>query len=64
MHPDTHLTLHHLRAAELRQQASEFRAPRPPRAGLRAQLGWTLVELGLRILPNGLPRHAHAPRTA
>ncbi|MET8327255.1 hypothetical protein [Streptomyces sp. NPDC005181] len=70
MHPDTHLTLPHLRSAELRQQAAEFRAPRKPRAprapraGLRTQLGWTLVELGLRVLPNGRPRHAHALRTA
>ncbi|WP_328339283.1 hypothetical protein OG873_15630 [Streptomyces violaceus] len=50
MHPDIHLTLHHARAAELRAEAG---APRPLRARqahhLRARLGWTLVEVGLRL---------------
>jgi hypothetical protein len=56
MHSDTHLLLHHLRAAEL---AAEVRTalPREPRA-LRAQLGWILVELGLRLTQQAPHRQA------
>jgi hypothetical protein len=50
MHPDIHLPLHHARAAELRAEAG---APRPVRSRhahhLRTRLGWTLVEVGLRL---------------
>ncbi|MER7928807.1 hypothetical protein ABTY96_37715 [Streptomyces sp. NPDC096057] len=52
MHPDTHLALHHTRAIELRAQAHAHRLAaqaRPPRRELRTRLGWTLVELGLRL---------------
>lgn len=43
--PHTHLLLHAQRAAELRAAAY-----RPlPRTPLRTQLGWLLVELGLRL---------------
>ena len=58
MHPETHLALHHVRAAELRAEADAYRlaaAARRPR-DLRTRLGWTLVEVGLRL--------ATAPRTA
>ncbi|PWI09709.1 hypothetical protein DIZ27_14270 [Streptomyces sp. NWU339] len=58
MHSDTHLALHHIRDTELRAQAEAYRLAASvghPRA-LRARLGWTLVELGLRL--------ADAPRTA
>jgi hypothetical protein len=51
MHPETHLALHHTRAAELRAQADTHRlatAARHPR-DLRVRLGWTLVEVGLRL---------------
>ncbi|MCX4909005.1 hypothetical protein [Streptomyces sp. NBC_00878] len=51
MHPETHLALHHIRAAELRAEADAYRlaaAARRPR-DLRARLGWTLVEVGLRL---------------
>ena len=51
MHPDTHLTLHHARAAELHAQAETHRLAthdKPP-YGLRTRLGWTLVEVGLRL---------------
>ncbi|MFJ4631537.1 hypothetical protein [Streptomyces sp. NPDC088847] len=51
MHPDTHLALHHTRAAELHAQADAHRLAadaKPPRE-LRTRLGWTLVELGLRL---------------
>ncbi|GAA5701383.1 hypothetical protein Save01_02193 [Streptomyces avermitilis] len=52
--PVTHLALHHTRAAELRAEAeahrlaTEAHQARQPR-NLRARLGWTLVEVGLRI---------------
>jgi hypothetical protein len=58
MHPETHLALHHIRAAELRAEADAYRlaaAARRPR-DLRIRLGWTLVEVGLRL--------AAAPKTA
>ncbi|MFI8517259.1 hypothetical protein ACIGEZ_05445 [Streptomyces sp. NPDC085481] len=45
MHPDIHLTLHHLTAAELRQTAATT-APSTP---VRVQLGWRLVEFGLKL---------------
>ena len=51
MHPETHLALHHARAAELQAQAAAHRLAaeaKPPRE-LRTRLGWTLVELGLRL---------------
>ena len=57
MHPETHLQLHHTRAAELHAEAAAHRLAaqaRHPRE-LRTRLGWTLVELGLRLAatPNG-----------
>ncbi|MGX1882778.1 hypothetical protein [Streptomyces sp. NPDC055287] len=53
MHPDIHLRLHRLRAAELHREAAGHArlprpAPRPPHA-LRTRVGWTMVELGLRL---------------
>ena len=56
MHPETHLArhhlaLHHLRAADLRAEADAHRlaaqAKRP--YAIRTRLGWTLVEVGLRL---------------
>ncbi|MFJ3893839.1 MULTISPECIES: hypothetical protein [unclassified Streptomyces] len=52
MHPDTHLALHRTRAAELQARAEAHRLAveaRPLRRDLRTRLGWTLVELGLRL---------------
>ncbi|MFI5940055.1 hypothetical protein ACIBCB_07240 [Streptomyces uncialis] len=48
MHPEVHLLLHEQRAAALRREAamSGAVATRDP---LRNRLGWTLVELGLRL---------------
>ncbi|MDQ1010512.1 hypothetical protein QFZ82_004997 [Streptomyces sp. V4I23] len=46
MHADIHLRLHDLRAEELRAEAARH----VPRERLRTQLGWVLVELGLRLL--------------
>ncbi|MEU7661330.1 hypothetical protein [Streptomyces lincolnensis] len=58
MHPEIHLALHHARAAELRGEAEDHcLAARPPRH-LRTRLGWTLVEVGLRL---ATPRPALAP---
>ncbi|MEU8525122.1 MULTISPECIES: hypothetical protein [Streptomyces] len=45
MHSDIHLTLHEMRAADLRQEA----AGALPRTSVRVQLGWKLVEWGLRL---------------
>ncbi|MFJ4711648.1 hypothetical protein [Streptomyces sp. NPDC088785] len=54
MHPEVHLALHDTRAAELRADADAYRLAataaedgRP--AGLRTRLGWTLVEVGLKL---------------
>ncbi|POX46228.1 hypothetical protein [Streptomyces sp. Ru72] len=58
MHPENHLALHRVRAAELRAEADVYRlaaAARHPR-DLRTRLGWALVEVGLRL--------AAAPKTA
>ncbi|MGW6392080.1 hypothetical protein ACWFR1_16610 [Streptomyces sp. NPDC055103] len=55
MHADIHHQIHQLHAAELHheaaasaraQAASHALTPTPP---LRVQLGWMLVELGLRM---------------
>ncbi|MEV6765317.1 hypothetical protein AB0N16_32695 [Streptomyces sp. NPDC051105] len=60
MHPETHLALHHARTAELRAAAEahrlavQARSPRP----LRTRVGWTLVEVGLRL---AAPAPASAP---
>nr|WP_079036974.1 MULTISPECIES: hypothetical protein [Streptomyces] len=51
MHTDVHLMLHHDRAEELRRAAPA----RGPRTHLRTQLGWTLVELGLRLVSVSSP---------
>ena len=60
MHPDTHLAAHHLRAAALRAEADAYRLAaqaRRPHA-IRTRLGWTLVEVGLR-LASPRPAFAH-----
>ncbi|MER5278279.1 hypothetical protein ABT025_21345 [Streptomyces sp. NPDC002809] len=67
MHPETHLQLHRIRSAELRDRADAFRlAQRPvaPRKDLRTRLGWTMVELGLRVLPDRTALSPRTPRTA
>ncbi|WP_455353482.1 hypothetical protein [Streptomyces sp. SYSU K217416] len=59
MHPDTHLRLHALRAEELRREAARYHRPATRRRALRTQVGWTMIELGLRLVQ--LPsRPAHA----
>ncbi|MER6116719.1 hypothetical protein [Streptomyces sp. NPDC001743] len=67
MHPETHLQLHRIRSAELHAQADEFRTARDcttPRKDLRTRLGWTMVELGLRVIPAHAALPVRAPRTA
>ncbi|WP_338779450.1 hypothetical protein [Streptomyces sp. DG1A-41] len=62
MQPDIHLVLHHARSAELRVLADEHRraaALTPHRRELRTRLGWTLVELGLRLATTPGPAAAH-----
>ena len=51
MHPETHLALHHARAAELRAEADAYRLAAEARhlRDLRARLGWALVDVGLRL---------------
>ncbi|WP_411110243.1 hypothetical protein [Streptomyces sp. c-19] len=53
MNADIHLQLHRLHAADLRREAAAT-APRPSDTTLRVQLGWRLVELGLRM---AMPAH-------
>ncbi|MEV0472568.1 hypothetical protein [Streptomyces prunicolor] len=65
MHPETHLALHHARTAELQARAEAHRLAveaRAPRQELRTRLGWTLVEVGLRLAatPNGTTEPAAA----
>ncbi|MFJ4877846.1 hypothetical protein ACIP93_21890 [Streptomyces sp. NPDC088745] len=57
MHPDTFHRLHHARSADLRREAGTHRraaeAQHPGLPGhrdVRTQLGWALVELGLRLV--------------
>ncbi|MES9555455.1 MULTISPECIES: hypothetical protein [unclassified Streptomyces] len=65
MHSDTHLLLHRLRSAELREHTAEFSlAPIASRTGLRTRLGWALVALGLRVLPRHPCRVPFAAGTA
>jgi hypothetical protein len=61
MHPETHLALHHLRAADLRAEADAHRlAARAKRPyAIRTRLGWTLVEVGLRLASPTRPAFAH-----
>ncbi|MFD8232801.1 hypothetical protein ACFV20_13070 [Streptomyces sp. NPDC059696] len=56
MHPDIHLTLHHARAAELRAETEPRPAHRP---ALRTRLGWTLIEVGLKLATGPGPVAAH-----
>lgn len=60
-HPAVQLALHHARSADLRARADAHRlATAVRRRGeLRARLGWTLVEVGLRLATP--PRPAPVP---
>ncbi|WP_314223348.1 hypothetical protein [Streptomyces zaehneri] len=62
MDPETHLALHRVRAADLRARADAHRlAAETRRPGeLRTRLGWTLVEIGLRLATTAKPSPAVA----
>ncbi|MPY54807.1 hypothetical protein [Streptomyces acidicola] len=61
MHIETLLALHRVRLADLRAQADAHRleamAKRPNE--LRTRIGWTLVEVGLRLAAAPKPSVAH-----
>ncbi|MFH8883863.1 hypothetical protein [Streptomyces californicus] len=61
MHADVHHLLYTFESAELRAAASEFRRPR---TALRTRIGWTLVEVGLRLAAQGRETATSAPRAA
>ncbi|MEU9337394.1 hypothetical protein AB0D49_30250 [Streptomyces sp. NPDC048290] len=50
--PETHSVLHHTRADDLRAEADAHRLARQTREprDLRTRVGWTLVEVGLRLV--------------
>ncbi|MFJ8631776.1 hypothetical protein [Streptomyces sp. NPDC093568] len=60
-HPETRLALHHARAADLHARADAHRLARSARRPqhLRTRLGWTLVEVGLRLATPRSPALAH-----
>ncbi|MEV0451465.1 hypothetical protein [Streptomyces sp. NPDC050600] len=51
MHSDIHLVLHTLNAAKLHEAATDTApaGPSTPTASVREQLGWKLVEFGLKL---------------
>jgi len=55
MHPDIQLRLAEIRGAELREQADLWRATREHRPTVSYRVGWTLVELGLRLIHRAPP---------
>ncbi|WP_069753790.1 hypothetical protein [Streptomyces sp. EN16] len=59
MHADVHHLLHTARATELRDEAAAFRLPR---TSLRSRVGWTLVEVGLRLTQSRDAAATTAPR--
>ncbi|MCL8016671.1 hypothetical protein [Streptomyces sp. AS02] len=66
-HPETSLALHHARAADLHARAADLHAQadahrlaaraRKP-YDIRSPLGWTLVEVGLRLATPSVRRPA------
>ncbi|WHM38536.1 hypothetical protein [Streptomyces sp. BPTC-684] len=63
MLPSTHLTLHEIRAAELRKEAADYALIPRDRHRMRTQVGLKLVELGTR-LAQPPARHRHRTRIA
>ncbi|MGW8489799.1 hypothetical protein [Streptomyces sp. NPDC055886] len=59
MHADVHHLLHTIESTELRCKAGEFPLPR---TSLRTRVGWTLVEVGLRLTAQSREAAATAPR--
>lgn len=60
MHADVHHLIHTARASELHDGATAFRLPR---TSLRSRVGWTLVEVGLRLTQSRDTATATAPRS-
>ncbi|MFI1221716.1 MULTISPECIES: hypothetical protein [unclassified Streptomyces] len=60
MHADVHHLLHAFHAAELHDGATAFRLPR---TSLRTRVGWTLVEVGLRLTQSRTASATAAPPT-
>lgn len=61
MHADIHHLMHATRAAELHCQTTDFPLPR---TALRTRVGWTLVEIGLRLTQSRDTTATAPPRTA
>ncbi|WP_406117841.1 hypothetical protein [Streptomyces anulatus] len=59
MHADVHHLLHTARASELHCRATAFHLPR---TSLRSRVGWTLVEVGLRLTQSRDTAATSAPR--
>ncbi|WP_329025708.1 MULTISPECIES: hypothetical protein [unclassified Streptomyces] len=64
MNPETHLATYRVHSPEMRLHVRELRLARRTalRRKLRNRLGWTIVEVGMRVLPAGSGRPAGAPR--
>ncbi|MFF1476084.1 hypothetical protein ACFVYD_00555 [Streptomyces sp. NPDC058301] len=62
MLPSTHLTLHELRAAELRREAADHALIPRDRRRIRVQVGLKIAELGNRIAAQ--PPTGHRTRIA
>ncbi|WP_049568776.1 hypothetical protein [Nonomuraea sp. SBT364] len=60
MHPDVHLSLDRIRAAELRESAHRWRLARVPRStwtgAASRRIGWALIETGLRLVHHSASR--------
>ncbi|MEU2026488.1 hypothetical protein ABZ565_30680 [Streptomyces sp. NPDC016469] len=66
MDPETYLAPYRVHSPEMRLHVRDLRVARRAalRRKLRSRLGWTIVGMGLRILPAGAGRPARAPRPA
>ncbi|MCG7526747.1 hypothetical protein MHW47_20130 [Streptomyces sp. OfavH-34-F] len=66
MNRDTYLAPYRVHSPAMRLHVRELRRARRTalRRKLRSRLGWTLVGMGLRVLPAGAVGPARAARTA
>jgi len=64
MNPETYLAPYRVHSPEMRLHVRDLRLARRTalRGKLRSKVGWTIVSVGLRVLPAG--GAARAPRTA
>ncbi|MGW2477625.1 hypothetical protein [Streptomyces sp. NPDC001665] len=65
MDPETYLAPYRVHSPEMRLHARDLRIARRAalRRKLRSRLGWTIVGMGMRVLPAGTGRPARTPRT-